>query len=107
MLLNPGAEVKIVATDGDAAALHAGALTLPVPDRTVRVIDPGDAEALAEEGLPAHPAPAAYACFGTLCSAPVTTPDDLIEIVERTRQAYESTRMKEPLLVPRSERESD
>jgi hypothetical protein len=37
----------------------------------------------------------------------VTTPDDLIEIVERTRQAYESTRMKEPLLVPRSERESD
>jgi uncharacterized protein YyaL (SSP411 family) len=107
MLLNPGAEVKIVATDGDAAALHAGALTLPLPDRTVRVIDPGDAEALAEEGLPAHPAPAAYACFGTLCSAPVTTPDDLIEIVERTRQAYESTRMKEPLLVPRSERESD
>jgi hypothetical protein len=34
-------------------------------------------------------------------------PDDLIEIVERTRQAYESTRRGEPLMVPRSDRASD
>jgi hypothetical protein len=108
MALNPGAEVKIVATNGDGVGpLHAAALALPVPDRIVRIIDASDAAALAEESLPAHPAPAAYACYGTLCSAPVTTPDDLIEIVERTRQAYESTRPREPLAGPRSERASD
>ncbi len=100
-LLNPGAEVKIVASAGDGAALHAAALALPVPDRVVHMIDAGDAAALAEEALPAVPAPAAYVCYGTLCSAPVTTADDLFDIVERTRQAYEATRPTEPLAGPR------
>ncbi len=108
MLLNPGAEVKIVAHAGDdASALHAAALALPVPDRVVRIIDAEDAAALEREALPAHPSPAAYACYGTLCSAPATAPTDLIELVERTRQAYEATRPHEPLMGPRSERESD
>jgi uncharacterized protein len=108
MLLNPGADVKIVAPAGDgASALHAAALALPVADRMVRVIDARDTAALAAESLPPHPAPAAYACYGTLCSAPVTTPDDLIEIVEQTKQAYESTRRSEPLMGPRGERASD
>jgi uncharacterized protein YyaL (SSP411 family) len=108
LLLNPGADVKIVAHAGDGAGpLHLAALALPVPDRIVRIIDASDARALADEALPAHPAPAAYACYGTLCSAPVTTPDDLFEMVERTRQVYESSRHAEPLAGPRSERASD
>ncbi len=104
LLLNPGADVKIIASDGDAATLRAAALSLAVPDRIVRVIDPSDAAMLTAEALPAHPAPAAYACYGTLCSAPVTTADDLVDIVEHTRQAYESTRPREPLLGPRGRR---
>jgi uncharacterized protein YyaL (SSP411 family) len=108
LLLNPGADGKIVAAGGEgAAALHAAALLLPVPDRIVRVIDPADSDALAAESLPPRPALAAYACYGTLCSAPVTTPDDLFDVVARTRQSYEATRPGEPLAVPRSERESD
>ena len=108
LLLNPGADVKIVAAAGDGAGpLHLAALALPVPDRIVRVIDAGDAAALAAEALPSHPAPAAYACYGTLCSAPVTTPEDLFEMVDRTRQAYEASRASEPLAGPRSERASD
>jgi uncharacterized protein YyaL (SSP411 family) len=107
LLLNPGAEVKVIAAAGDGGALHTAALALPVADRIVRVIDASDAAALAAEGLPSHPAPAAYACYGTLCSAPATTPDDLFEIVDKTRQAYESTRTREPLLGPRGPRASD
>jgi uncharacterized protein YyaL (SSP411 family) len=102
MLLNPGADVKIVSAAADGAGpLRAAALALQVPDRIVRVIDASDAGALAREALPATPAPAAYACYGTLCSAPATTPTDLIAMVERTRQAYESSRPGEPLAGPR------
>jgi hypothetical protein len=87
--------------------MRTAALALAVPDRIVRVIDAGDAGALAAEALPSDPSPAAYACYGTLCSAPVTSPADLVDIVEKTRQAYESTRRAEPVALPRSERESD
>jgi len=109
LLLNPGADVKIVALAGEhPAALYTAALALPVVDRVVRVIRNDDTGTLAAEGLPPHPAPAAYACYGTLCSAPVTTPDDLFEIVERTKQSYESTRRSEPLAGPRGgHREGD
>lgn len=107
VLLNPGAEVTIVGAAEDGRALHAAALALAVPERLVRRIDPGDTGALARETLPAQPAPAAYACYGTLCSAPVTEPTDLIEVVGRTRQAHAATRAGEPLAVPRSEMEED
>lgn len=107
--LNPGAEVKIVGplADERVHSLRAAALALPVPSRIVRIIDPSDSSALAAEALPAHPAPAAYACYGTLCSAPVTTPQDLLSMVEKTRQTYDATRHNEPLMVPRSQKESD
>ena len=102
-LLNPGADIKIVAAAGDPVArtLHAAALAVPVAERVIRMIDAGDAAALAAESLPAHPAPAAYVCYGTLCSAPVTTANDLFDTVARTKQAYESTRYREPLAGPR------
>ncbi len=106
-LLHPGALVKIVAAPAEAGPLRDAALALPVADRTVRAIDPGDSAALAAEALPAQPAPAAYACYGTLCSAPATTPADLVDAVERTRRAYESTQRGEPLAAPRSERSGD
>jgi uncharacterized protein YyaL (SSP411 family) len=95
--------VKIVARNGAGVGpLRAAALSLLVPDRMVRVIDADDASALEAEALPADPSPAAYVCYGTLCSAPVTSPDDLIDGVNRTRQAYESTRHAEPLAGPRA-----
>ncbi len=103
LLLNPGADVKIVAPDAAAArTLHAAALALPIADRVIRIIDSSDAAALAAESLPPHPALGAYVCYGTLCSAPVTTADDLFETVQRTKQAYESTRPSEPLAGPRT-----
>jgi uncharacterized protein YyaL (SSP411 family) len=108
LLLNPGADVKIVANGIEGAALHAAALALALPERIVRVIDADDADALAAERLPVRPAPAAYVCYGTLCSAPVTSAEDLFDRVEQTRQAYESTRRAEPLAGPRGgERASD
>ncbi len=104
-LLNPGAEVRIVAPpDGSAGPMRRAALQLPVPDRLVRVIDPGDREALERDGLPAAPSPAAYICYGTLCSAPVVSADDLFETAARTREAYERTRRPEPLARPRGGR---
>jgi uncharacterized protein len=108
LYLNPGADVKIVAPPRDGAgALHAAALRLLVPDRLVRVLDPSDEAQLRAQALPPEPSPAAYVCYGTLCSAPVTSPDDLVRTVEETRRAYESGRPAEPLAGPRSERESD
>jgi uncharacterized protein YyaL (SSP411 family) len=104
LLLNPGADIKIVASGEEGRALHAASLALAVPDRVVRMIDASDLDALAAEALPAAPSPAAYVCYGTLCSAPVTSPGDLFEMVDRTRQAYESTRAREPLAGPRSGR---
>jgi uncharacterized protein YyaL (SSP411 family) len=101
LVLNPGADIKIVAGGDEGRALHAASLALAVPDRVVRMIDAGDGEALAAEALPAQPSPAAYVCYGTLCSAPVTSAGDLFEMVDRTRQAYESTRPREPLAGPR------
>ncbi|HEX5480180.1 MAG TPA: DUF255 domain-containing protein [Dehalococcoidia bacterium] len=101
--LNPGADVKIVGAPSDAgvAQMRTAALGLLVPDRIVRVLDASDRRTLEAEGLPPEPSPAAYVCYGTLCSAPVTAPSDLIEITERTRQAHEGTRRAEPLAGPR------
>jgi hypothetical protein len=79
ILLNPPAEVNIVGAD---EALLGAALRLDVPARVVQVLDPArDAEQLAALGLPAQPAPAAYACAGTMCSPPVTDAAVLAETV--------------------------
>jgi uncharacterized protein YyaL (SSP411 family) len=80
LLLNPPVEVNIVGEGPDE--LHFAALSLDVPGRIVQVIDPSDAARLEALSLPGNPSPAAYACAGTMCSAPVTEPDRLPEIVQ-------------------------
>ena len=65
--------IVVVGRRGDAEArrLHEAALISPSPLRTVQWLDPSDradAERLAEAGLPAEDAAAAYVCRGTACS---------------------------------------
>ncbi len=82
LALNPPAEINIVGHPGSAADLHSAALRLAVPARIVQILDPDrDAERLGALFLPTEPAPAAYACAGTMCSAPVTDPAGLADAV--------------------------
>jgi len=87
-LLNPPAEVNIVGNVISGSELQRAALALDVPARMVQLLDPArDRERLDALSLPAEPAPAAYACFGTMCSAPVTAPGALAEAVREMQQA--------------------
>ena len=87
-LLNSPAEVKIVGDSSSVAELHRAALWLDVPSRIVQVLDPvRDAERLEALSLPGQPAPAAYACAGTMCSPPVTAADALAEAVKDMQAA--------------------
>jgi len=82
MLLNPPAVVNIVGSGEGAQALHRAALALVAPSRVVQVLNPArDEKRLAALYLPPEPAPAAYVCVGTVCSAPVVSPDALDETV--------------------------
>jgi hypothetical protein len=87
VLLNPPAEVNIVGDSSTAAELHRAALWLDVPTRIVQLLNPArDSERLEGLSLPSHPPPAAYACAGTMCSAPVTEPSALTEAVRDMQQ---------------------
>jgi uncharacterized protein YyaL (SSP411 family) len=78
LLLNPPAEVNIVGDPSSVPDLLRAALWLDSPARVVQILDPTlDRERLEALSLPPQPAPAAYACAGTMCSAPVTEPNDL------------------------------
>ncbi len=86
--LNPPAAINIVGDAASAGPLHKAALSLDVPSRVLQVLDPArDGARLAALYLPAEPAPAAYVCFGTMCSAPVTSPDALLDTVRQMQQA--------------------
>ena len=86
MLLNPPAVVNIVGGIEMAGPLHRRALALPVGSRIVQVLEPGrDDERLAALYLPPEPAPGAYVCVGTMCSAPVTSPEALDATVGEMR----------------------
>jgi uncharacterized protein YyaL (SSP411 family) len=91
LYLHPQADVKLVGARDQVADLHAAALRLRVSDRTVQLLEPArDGDRLAALALPAQPAPAAYVCFGTVCSAPVRTPDELqATVAQMQEQALE------------------
>jgi uncharacterized protein YyaL (SSP411 family) len=94
LLLNPPAQVNVVgAPESEGArALHRAALTLDVPYRIVQLLDPErDAARLEALSLSQEPSPAAYVCLGTVCSAPVTDPSALAEIVHQMRSAAPQT----------------
>jgi uncharacterized protein YyaL (SSP411 family) len=88
LLLNPPPAAIVVGAPNseDAQALHLAALTLDVPYRIVQLLDPDrDAARLQALALPPEPAPAAYVCLGTACSAPVTEPSALADAVRQMR----------------------
>jgi uncharacterized protein YyaL (SSP411 family) len=80
--LHPPVEVNIVGDRDAAEEIQHAALWLNVPHRIVQVLDPArDAERLAALSLPSEPAPAAYVCVGTACSAPVSSPEQVMQTV--------------------------
>ena len=89
--LHPQADVKLVGPIEALTDLHRAALRLRAPDRTVQLLDPArDGERLAALSLPSEPAPAAYVCYGTTCSAPVRTAEELAATVEQMRGQAEA-----------------
>ncbi|MFN8584980.1 MAG: DUF255 domain-containing protein [Dehalococcoidia bacterium] len=87
--LSPEAEVQVVAgAPGSEAAqraeaLRQRALRLPVPTRTVQLLEPArDASMMYQLALPRDREGVAYVCIGTVCSAPVSHPEDLLGAVE-------------------------
>ncbi|MEX0682997.1 MAG: DUF255 domain-containing protein [Dehalococcoidia bacterium] len=81
VFLNPPVEVNIVGS-GLIEVLRREALSLDVPARVIQIIDPiRDVKRLAALGIPGEPSPAAYVCAGTMCSAPITEPDRLADVV--------------------------
>jgi uncharacterized protein YyaL (SSP411 family) len=92
VILHPQTDVRIVGERDAVAELHRAALRLRVADRTVQVLDPArDGQRLAALGLPPEPAAVAYVCAGTLCSAPVRTPEALQAAVTEMRLQAEAT----------------
>jgi uncharacterized protein YyaL (SSP411 family) len=90
MCLGSLTEVHVVGVSSAEAtqSLHLAALSLDVPASVVQVLDPArDAQLLAALSLPPEPAPVAYACVGTLCSAPIVGPQVLAETVRQMREA--------------------
>jgi len=76
--------LSILVTGQDAGPLHEAALRVPYPDRSVRLLQPGEtldenhpAKALASSGYD----PQALVCAGMRCSLPVTTPEALMDRV--------------------------
>ena len=86
LALHPQADVKLVGPRDALGELHRAALRLRVPHRTVQLLDPArDAALLEALALPAEPAYVAYVCYGTACSAPVRTVEELERTVTTMR----------------------
>jgi uncharacterized protein YyaL (SSP411 family) len=80
--LHPPVEVNIVGDHNAVDEIQRAALWLDVPYRVVQVLDPSrDGERLAALTLPPEPSPAAYICVGTACSAPVSSPEQVMQTV--------------------------
>ena len=64
-------------------ALLAAALSLPQPQRTAQLLDPGrDRERIVRDGYAALETPVAYICLGRTCMAPVSDPCELTRLVK-------------------------
>jgi uncharacterized protein YyaL (SSP411 family) len=87
LVLNPPAEVNIVAPAQAAEEFLKAAQLIDAPFRIIQALDPArDSERLAAISLPTEPSPAAYVCVGTMCSAPATSPGELLDAVRRMRE---------------------
>ena len=89
LFLAPYAQINIVGDVGEDStqALLRAALRLDLPGRSVQVLHPKrDAARMKASLLPAQPSPAAYVCYNTTCSPPVTEPHALSETVESMRR---------------------
>ncbi|HVS45185.1 MAG TPA: DUF255 domain-containing protein [Verrucomicrobiae bacterium] len=73
-LLTPAASLRIVGNPEETARLRDAAHALNAALLSIRTVAPDAAGAL---GLPTAPSPAAYACVGTTCGAPVSDPEGL------------------------------
>ncbi|MGE3960248.1 MAG: DUF255 domain-containing protein [Dehalococcoidia bacterium] len=87
-LLSAEPEIKVVAEypagepDAVADPLHAAALRLRLPGRTVQRLDRvGDAELIRQLGLP-DVGRVAYVCSGSTCLGPLTDPEQFLPTVE-------------------------
>jgi len=81
--VEPEAVVKIVGDAGATQPFCDAALRLSAPFVNVRTVSP---ERAADALLSADPHPAAYACFGTACAAPVRNPEALAEALDQLRR---------------------
>jgi uncharacterized protein YyaL (SSP411 family) len=88
-MLSAEAEIKIVAEtppgepDRVADPLHQAALRLPLAARTVqRLYLAGDRTLIEQLRLPPDRPRVAYVCVGSVCTAPLTDPDQLVHAIE-------------------------
>jgi len=88
-MLSAEAEIKIVAEtppgepDRVADPLHQAALRLPLAARTVqRLYLAGDGTLIEQLRLPPDRPRVAYVCVGSVCTAPLTDPDQLVHAIE-------------------------
>ena len=80
--VEPETVVKIVGELEPARPLRDAVTSLRPPFVNVRTLSP---ERAADVGLPADPHPAAYACVGTACAAPVFDPSALAGALDELR----------------------
>jgi uncharacterized protein YyaL (SSP411 family) len=88
-LVRGSTDIVILGSAGDprTGALHRAALSAYVPNRNLVLADPARAESMKAARLltsdkPAGDTAVAYVCRGRTCSAPVTTPEELLSLLK-------------------------